>query len=202
MPAPVPASPAEPVVDIVQGPTRSDFVVAGLLAGPAAAVGLLLATAVTWPSPATLMSRSGILAGLGIAAWLGLFVIPVVLRVTALAKRRSVRVTRHAVDITRRTPLGTTRVTVPVAHYLGIAHIVRTASAGVVHEVVLVHENPAYDVVVAHGERIGQATIESIRATYDLAEIEARQLLAPRILRRLGLVTPQTKPISAQRLAA
>jgi hypothetical protein len=190
----VPSPPAIATADAAGGdllvqplapPARSEALVTLLLAIPAFAVALLAAVALARTAPLAWISVSGALGLAGVLAWLALFVVPLSLRLSALATKRTAVLAQGQVVIARRSLLGRHSTTVPLAGYRGIAHVVRTASAGTLHELVLVHADPSLDVTLHRADRISAETLANALSQHRLREVPARDALQPGFVRRL-----------------
>jgi hypothetical protein len=116
--------------------------------------------------------------GLGIAVWCALFVLPVRDVVMRLGSRRTVRIEDGTVQVADKTPFGETKWSMPLASYQGIAHHTRASLSGLRHELILVHPDPAKNVLLAVGDRIHQSTLDRAKDLLRLPEVPARALYA------------------------
>ena len=71
---------------------------------------------------------------------------------------------------------------IPMQRYSGLTHVVRTSLMGTAHELVLVGERAADDVVVRRAERIGALETAAVAGALGVPELPARALIdrAPR----------------------
>ena len=91
----------------------------------------------------------------------------------------------------QRTPFGSTAWSVPLASYSGIAHHVRASLSGLRHELILVHPDPAKNLLVAVADRIPQATLDRAKALLRLPEVPAKSLY----MRGGDVTTNWTEPV-------
>ena len=112
----------------------------------------------------------------GFLLWAGLLSIPLMQAVARMGARRTIEIDRQTVTVEERGIGGTRHWSVPLASYQGIAHHVRTSVSGVRHELILVHAEPARDVLIAVADRIGQGTLDKAKALLGLPELPARAI--------------------------
>jgi hypothetical protein len=115
---------------------------------------------------------------IGIAVWCALFFLPARDIVMRLGAERTVTIDGADVRVADRTPFATRSWSTPLASYKGIAHHVRASLSGLRHELILVHADPARNVLVAAADRIPQATLDRAKALLGLPEVPARSLYA------------------------
>ena len=112
----------------------------------------------------------------GLAIWAALFIWPLKRVVACMGARRKVAIDAATVKVSDTSPFGGKTWSAPLASYRGIAHHIRASLSGNRHELVLVHSDPAKNVVVAIGDRITQATIDRATALLKLPEVPAKYL--------------------------
>ncbi len=112
----------------------------------------------------------------GVAVWCALFLLPVRNIVMRLGARRTVTIADGTVAVCDTSPFGSTSWSAPLATYCGIAHHVRASLSGLRHELILVHEDPAKNVLVAVADRIPQSTLDRAKALLGLPEVPAKAL--------------------------
>lgn len=114
--------------------------------------------------------------GFGMAIWCGIFLLPIRDIVMRLGSHRTVTIDNGKVDVADRTPFGLTHWSAPLSAYSGIAHHVRTSLSGLRHELILVHSDPAKNVLIAVADRIPQSKLDRAKALFGLPEVPARAL--------------------------
>ncbi len=112
----------------------------------------------------------------GLIAWVALFVWPLKHIVGCMGARRSVEIDGHTVAVADTSPFSSQTWSAPLAGYRGIAHHIRASLSGNRHELILVHADPARNVVVAIADRITQATIDAAKTLLQLPEVPAKDL--------------------------
>lgn len=140
---------------------------------------LVIANAAGDASPLASISErplSVLQIGLGIAIWCGIFLLPVRDIVMRLGSERTVMIDGGRVEVSERTPFGTNRWSAPLSTYAGIAHHVRTSLSGLRHELVLVHADPAKNILLAVADRIPQTKLDRAKQLLGLPEVPARAL--------------------------
>lgn len=187
------SEPREPVPAFDQLPVRTErcpslaSVVFDLCLLSASAIGLAsvltvaVAHAVAEPSALTALSNRPLAAAqglFGIAVLLAIVGMPVRRLLRRVGARRIVEVDTAVVRVTEKTLWGTRQWEEPLARYRGVAHHVRASLSGLRHELVLVHESAARNVVMAEADRITNSSIERAKALLGLPELPARELYA------------------------
>jgi len=119
---------------------------------------------------------SAVQVAIGVAIWCGMFLLPLREIVMRLGSRRTVRIDSWTVDVTDKTPFGTTTWQASLTDYAGIAHHVRTSLSGTRHELILVNKDATRNVLVAVADRIPQSTLDRAKALLGLPEVPARAL--------------------------
>jgi hypothetical protein len=104
------------------------------------------------------------------------------LALTAFAVRRvkmawtrsaTVEIGHGVVAVVERRFSGVRRWALPVSDFLGIAHTVRTSLSGARHELVLVHTNPRYNVMIGLAPSMPQQHVDRMAILLGLLEIPA-----------------------------
>jgi hypothetical protein len=85
------------------------------------------------------------------------------------------------------------RWTAPVSDYLGLVHNVRASLSGSRHELVLVHPDPAFNVMLQLAPSLPQPHIDRVAILLGVSEIPARILVGQQAP-RLNLPAPRTLP--------
>lgn len=142
-----------------------------------------------------------IVLGLGFCGVL--FGWPLVHFARRLGQARSIAVDERAVAVTER-KFGRARSwSEPLSGYAGLSHNIRSSLAGVSHELVLVHPDPARSVLVATRARLSETDVAFAAQVLNVAEIPSRH--AARLPFRRGLpahVAAQTLPGLARAASA
>ncbi|MFM9938847.1 MAG: hypothetical protein ACKVP7_05055 [Hyphomicrobiaceae bacterium] len=142
-------------------------------------ISLVIAKAAGEPSALSAMSErplSVIQIALGVALWCGIFLLPIRDIVIRMGSRRTVAIDAGKIEVTDSTPFGTSSWTTQLSSYAGIAHHVRTSLSGLRHELILVHKDPAKNVLIAVADRIPQSTLDRAKNLLGLPEVPARSL--------------------------
>lgn len=93
-----------------------------------------------------------------------------------LAGRRLVSIRGGRIMVEQRGLFGVTRWTQPISSYAGVAHHIRASLSGTRHEIVLVHERPAHDVLLFVSPRAPSVAPADMAHQLGLSEIEAKQM--------------------------
>lgn len=112
----------------------------------------------------------------GLVVWAALFIWPLKRIIGRMGARRIVQIDGATVAVADSSPFGAEVWTEPLAGYRGIAHHIRASLSGNRHELILVHADPAKNVVVAIADRISQTTIDRAKALLQLPEVPAKDL--------------------------
>ncbi len=147
-----------------------------LLAVPLTLIG---ARAIAEQSTLTLISDNPVSAlqiAAGFIAWAALFVWPLKRIIGRMGARRLVAIDGQMVAVADSSPFGSGNWSEPLDAYRGIAHHIRASLSGNRHELILVHADPAKNVVVAIADRITQTTIDRAKALLQLSEVPAKEL--------------------------
>jgi hypothetical protein len=144
-----------------------------------ALLGGVALAAVTEPTSLSLLIERPVAAAqiaAGVAMWAALLLIPASRALSRACVRREVVIADGAVEIVRRTPLSSSRRSVPLAEYRGVAHHVRSSLSGLSHEIVLVHPQPSLTVTLLTAERVTQAMLDEAKSLLGLPEVPARAI--------------------------
>jgi len=112
----------------------------------------------------------------GFVVWAALFVWPLKRIITRMGARRHVVIDGRNVNVEDSSPFGGSSWSAPLASYRGIAHHIRASLSGNCHELVLVHADPAKNVVLAISDRVSQTMFERARILLALPEVPAKDL--------------------------
>lgn len=112
----------------------------------------------------------------GCLLWAALIAIPLTQALCRLHARRCVVIDEVGVAVTETTITGARSWTAPLASYRGIAHHVRTSVSGVRHELILVHPDPARNVLLTMKHRLTQASVDKAKQLLGLPEVPARAI--------------------------
>ena len=115
---------------------------------------------------------------IGLIVWAALFVWPLKRIVGCMGARRQVEIDSTLVKVADSSPFGATAWSEPLATYRGVAHHIRASLSGNRHELILVHADPAKNVVLSISDRISQTTFEQAKQLLGLPEVPARVLYA------------------------
>ena len=132
---------------------------------------------------------TSILAATGLGLILGLLMIPLRAAIAGMKRNARVRIGDGPVDGEERGLLATTRWSVPLASFSGVAHHVRATLSGARHEVVLIHADRSRDILLALGHRQLEA------GAHDYARLLGLPVLHPRELYRRRSATPAVEMI-------
>lgn len=125
----------------------------------------------------------------GLAFWTVLFAWPLQRIAQSLASARTVDIDSQRATVTDRSMFSGQSWSLPLNAYAGLAHHVRASISGVRHELILTHEDPARNILIAMAPRFSPAEIEHLAHLLDCAEISSRDLYRLRLmpsLRRIG----------------
>ena len=114
----------------------------------------------------------------GLIVWVALFVWPLKRIVSRMGARRQVAIDGTSVMVADSSPFGSTAWSAPLGSYRGVAHHIRASLSGNRHELILVHRDPAKNVVLSISDRISQTTFEQAKYLLNLPEVPARELYA------------------------
>ena len=114
----------------------------------------------------------------GLIVWVALFIWPLKRIVGCMGARREVSIDGGKVAVSDSSPFGDASWSAPLATYRGIAHHIRASLSGNRHELVLVHADPAKNVVLSISDRISQTTFERAKSLLNLPEVPAKDLYA------------------------
>ncbi len=114
----------------------------------------------------------------GFVVWVALFVWPLKRIVACMGARRTVDIDGQTVKVEDSSPFGGSSWSAPLASYRGIAHHIRASLSGNCHELILVHADPAKNVVLAISDRVSQSMFERAKILLNLPEVPARDLYA------------------------
>ena len=164
--------------------SRSSAVMKLLLLAPAMVglaipLTLLAARAAAEPWPFSLLADrplASLQVLLGLGLWAALFIWPLKRIVGRFGASRSVTIDGAKVAVTDASPFGSRSWSAPLGSYAGIAHHVRASLSGLRHELVLVHSDPAKNVLIAIADRIPQSTVDKAKALLGLPEVPAKDL--------------------------
>jgi hypothetical protein len=101
----------------------------------------------------------------------------------------TVEIGHGVVAVVERRFGATRRWALPVSDFLGIAHNVRTSLSGARHELVLVHADPAYTVLICLAPAMPQLHVDRVAILLGLLEIPARSI-ANRAVRQMMVDQP------------
>ena len=197
-PAPVPAFDRLPSSG-TRSRSRAGAVLEVLLVAPLAiALGvpaiLLLTYALVEPELLAIVAdrpRAAMQVGFGLATWTALVMYPLRRSLRRLYGSRTIAVDRDWIRVEERTLWGCRTWVAPIASYCGVTHHVRTTLSGLRHELILVHDDPRRDVIVASADQISQATLEGTKALLGVPEVPATLLyMRGRDMRRRAFATP------------
>lgn len=93
-----------------------------------------------------------------------------------IGARRDVLIDQGMVSVDERRIFGAKRWQLPLAHYRGIAHRVRTSLSGTRHELVLIHADPRRSVLLGAADRLSEDDVRQAAAVLRLAVLPASVL--------------------------
>ncbi len=112
----------------------------------------------------------------GLLLWVGLFVLPAQRALSRLWNRRTVEIADGMVQVEDRTVFGSSRWSMPIDAYLGLAHHIRASLSGLTHEIVLVHADSARTVTLLSADKVTQSTFDGAKLLLGLPEVPPRML--------------------------
>lgn len=187
-----------------QRPSRSAAIAAGLLglvAVGASTASIILAGSHTAAADAMAMFSARPLAAaqvsLGLLVLTALIVLPLARLVARAGKGKVVDITATQVSITERGLFGARAYQAPLASYLGVMRRVRTTLSSVRHEVILVHRDRRYDVVLCDDAARTASTLENATRLLGLPEVDHRAINRGGARRALTAIAPATEPARA-----
>lgn len=110
---------------------------------------------------------------LAFAGWSVIFGIPLVSLSKRIGTSRAITIDADTVRVSEASWLRSRRWSQPLASYRGLEQRVRTTLSGLEHEVVLVHPDPAKNVVLAQSPRGVHTTLDELRALLRVPEVSA-----------------------------
>jgi hypothetical protein len=113
----------------------------------------------------------------GVALWVGLFVVPVARRLRRLGLSRSLTIQGGRVVETTQTLFGAHRTDRPLSAFAGVVHRIRTSVGGVAHELALIERSSGREVVFQTAARLDRTAVDAAVATLGLKEIQAVDLV-------------------------
>lgn len=161
---------------LVQTPSRSSPVLMLTLALPAALAVLapfsMIAAHAALDS-SVFFENAATSAQLGIALvlWALVFVLPIARRARQLGLTRTISIAGDRVNVTDRSLLGNKTWVQPLSAYRGVAHHVRSSLSGTRHELLLIHPNPSYSLLLRAADKINQAEIDELGIILGCREI-------------------------------
>ena len=168
------------VLQLVQKPSSGAAISQFLLAAPALIAWIvpivLCAQAAADPQTLDIISDRPFAASqiaLAFAGWSLIFGIPLVSLSKRIGASRSITIDADTVRVTDTSWVRTRRWSQPLASYRGLEQRVRTTLSGLEHEVVLVHPDPAKNVVLAHSPRSVHAALDELQTVLGVAEVSA-----------------------------
>jgi hypothetical protein len=119
---------------------------------------------------------SGLQLGAAFLLALGLIAFAVRRVKMTWASAATVEIGHGVVAVVQRGLGATRRWSLPISEYLGIAHNVRTSLSGARHELVLVHRNPAFNVLIGLAPSMPQQHVDRMAILLGLLEIPAHSI--------------------------
>jgi hypothetical protein len=136
---------------------------------------------------------SGIQLAVGFAMALGLTAFALRRVKMACGSTATVEIGHGVVAVVERRFGRTLRWALPVSDFLGLAHNVRTSLSGARHELVLVHANPARNVLISLASSMPQQHVDRVSILLGLLEIPAQSITAKR-----DQLTRAQKPVACE----
>lgn len=120
-----------------------------------------------------LVERSGtsVQLGLVLVLWVIVFGLPIMRRTGQMASERSISIVDDHVNVSDRRLFGNKSWVQPLSAYRGIAHHVRSSLSGTRHELLLIHPDPAYSILLRVADKIGQSEIDELGILLSCREI-------------------------------
>lgn len=166
------------ILQLVQKTSRGSTISQFLLAAPALIAWIvpivLCAHAAADPQTLDVITDRPFAASqiaLAFAGWSLIFGIPLVSLSKRIGASRSIAIDTDTVRIIDTSWLRSRHWSAPLASYHGIAQRVRTTLSGLEHDVLLVHPDPAKNVILAQSHRSVHATLEELKTLLRLPEI-------------------------------
>lgn len=154
-------------INLTQMPSRSSPLLLLALALPAALAvlapySLIAAYAAVDSTVLTDRTAASIQAGFALLLWATVFCWPIVRRSRRVATRRTVSIDHGMVCVNDAGLFGNKSWVQPLAAYRGIAHHVRSSLSGTRHELLLIHPNQSYSLLLRAADKISQAEIDEL----------------------------------------
>jgi hypothetical protein len=168
-------------VTIEQASSRASAAAGALLLPPVITVmiapaSLLLASAAPALPSAVDNPVAAAQVAVGIAAWTGLFIVPVWRLLQRFGGGRSVHIADGMVTVRERTLARASIRHIPLSAFVGIAHHVRSTLSGIRHELYLVHPKRGQSLRIHSSDTISAASVEGVGALLGLPTIPAAEL--------------------------
>ncbi|MEQ1718453.1 MAG: hypothetical protein ABL907_21130 [Hyphomicrobium sp.] len=126
---------------------------------------------------ALVAARPLVAMGLALAFtfWLVMFALPLQRLIANLNGRRSIVITTTSVEVLEENAAGARFWTVPLSHYEGITHRIRTSLSGARHELMLVHPEWDRSVLLMVAEHISETDITHYSRLLGVPQIAPHQ---------------------------
>jgi hypothetical protein len=154
-------------LELVQTPSRTSPFLMLALAFPAALAvlapfSMIAAHAAIDSSMFIERTATSVQLGVALVLWGLVFALPLAKRTRQLGQSRTISISDDRVNVTDSGILGNKTWVQPLSAYRGIAHHVRSSLSGTRHELLLIHPNPSYSLLLRAAEKIGQAEIDEL----------------------------------------
>ena len=182
---------------VVQAVLLITFSVLGMFA-LLAPLGLIAADASTNPQVVhTLGANAGstLLLVAGVALGLVLMSFPLRAGLARLGGNTTVRLADGQVSVERQGVLSPQKWSVPLNQFCGVTHHIRATLSGARHEIILVHPDPAKDVLLNLGSRHPQDGADHFAYLLGMSELQPRTLYQRR---RTAAPAAAKPPLQAQ----
>ncbi len=142
-------------------------------------LGLIAADAATNPQVFNTLGEhigSSLLLAAGVAVGLVLLAYPLRAGLARLGGRTKVRLADGQVFVERRGVLRSQNWSAPLSQFCGVTHHIRATLSGARHEIILVHPDPAKDVLLNLGSRHPKEGADHFAYMLGMAEVQPRTL--------------------------
>lgn len=135
---------------------------------------------------------STLLLGAGFLVGLALLTVPLRFGIARLGAAATVQLANGLVQVQRQGVLGLQTWAAPLSQYCGVTHHIRATLSGPRHEIILVHTEPAKDVLLSLGHRHPQEGAAYYADLLGVGEVQPRTLYQRRRAAPDRSTPPQT----------
>ncbi len=155
-------------------------ILAAFIVGPQIA---LAGYALTDPLTRNTITQHPVVAlqlALALVFWVGLVVWPLRLGLARFSRRRTVTIAHQTVRVADASAWSAATWTVPLSDYLGLAQHIKSSLSGITHQIVLVHPQRKFSLVLHASERCSLVDIDRLALQLGLPIIAASEIYRTR----------------------